>query len=260
MNYEREFSILLRNIKIFNDEYYFISKNSIIKYHTLYSHDYKVVLTIEKYSIVDYHIDKDSIFLLTYNYNSNIYFMHFIEDSTHFITNIEMDNTEFYHTRSRINKFIFHGNNIIFNLDNDLIHSTFNLSKLRKNENYNKQARNLLKINYVVKYNQLNAFTDDLVLDSNELFDHNDFILKTKVHYVSIMISNYYVFAVNNKLYILRKQRKNWSDKPLILPLDNNFIINSLNSMDQILFVLAINYDMMKCRVYSLKMKNLYLK
>lgn len=274
MNYVRDYPMsLITHLHIFNNAYYIydVSSNSIIRYNRLLGETYDTVLSVQASAyVIDYYVSGSSIFLVINDIISMKYTINYIEVKDRIniiISSHDIDVTNIFSSFSNISKLIvLDKNNFIFNLSSSIIYASFTRHKIKKQHSQVNQSRGLLHIQKIVKFEDLlslnwsSALDDVLVLDDQYVLQSNEKILfrVTDRFQLSISISNYFIYAIEMRVVILRKSRGKWQGKKVI-KVDKDYIVTSLAMKDMFLYVLAVNYRILKSRLYMMRVKNVYL-
>jgi hypothetical protein len=256
MIYEKEFKKYVNIFKIQDNNYYFYlyDTGTIVKYISLDSNEFEVIIIFRDECILDFNI-----------IGSNLYILSSI--GIHYIDLMKRNDESLILRTKNTSKLITLDNNyLIFNFNNRIIFAFFKFKKIKIKKKLIDQSRNLLLVDKVFDSDHIDTFTYSykmnklLILDDHSIITENNkelFQVQFK-HNISIMINNYYIYAICSNLYIIRKDKYKWSNEHK-MNMDEGYVVNGLQSKDDSLYILACNYEKMNCRIYVLKIKNIII-
>lgn len=263
MFYEKEFETLVTIFKIQNYGYYFYISNiqTIVRYNTLISDKFESVLIFKNNQILDFNIIDYHLYVLS---SIGIHYFDLNRLKNKFVEDINL--SLIFRTKNTFKIINIDSDQLIFNIGNKMIFSIFKFKKIKIKKKLIDQSKNLLLINKVIDLDDINAFTfskklnkllilDDLVVvtqDNKKLF-HVENRFK-----ICIMINNYYIYSIDSKIRIRRKNKSDWTEEYEI-EVDNGYIVKQLESREGFIYVLACNYQKMECRIYTSRIKNIFI-
>lgn len=262
MFYEKEFDTLVTIFKIQNHGYYFYVSNiqTIIRYNTLISSKFESVLIFKNDQILDFNIIDNHLYVLSF-IGIHYFDLNSIKDK--FIEDINL--SLIFRTKNTL-KIINVNEQLIFNLGNKVIFAIFKFKKIKIKKKLIDQTKNLLLVYRVVDLDHVNAFTFSKNLDKLLILDNLTIITEDnkKLFCVEnkfktcIMINNYFIYSMDSRIKIRRKNKFDWTEECEI-EIDNDYIIKQLESKEGFIYILACNYQKMDCRIYTSRIKNIFI-